>query len=314
MIETRANQLSIVVQGEVGPATELALSSYRTSAPEAQLILSTYEHCAQTVRTLQSRGFVDVLVINADPGALPPTVKSPTAGANNLNRMLVSTQAGLARADRELVLKVRSDAQIDPVRAMQRWSTEGDDQRLLFASRYTRHPFGINAYLFHVSDWITFGRLDKCRQYWAAPLMDPADATHFEHEPMPDRATATARRFRARLTQEQWICTHYAKSIGYDVPSRLAQRDPQLVQQYIDFLANECIVCDRESIGLSLAKHERAFHSLFQRIDCLSESEWQAFQFDSVSRKKSTAGMRFPTFAMRGVIARMFLLGKRLFS
>ncbi len=294
--------------------TNRALAFYRACAPEAQLILSTYKHSDPATWHLSAQGLVDALVLNEDPGPLPPTVKSATAGPNNLNRMLISTQSGLGIADRDFALKVRSDALIDPVRVMRRWEEEGDDHRLLFASRYTRHPFGINAYLFHVSDWITFGRLDRCRKYWSAPLMGYADATYFEHAPMLDDATATARRFRARMTQEQWICVHFARSLGYEVPSRLAQRTPRLVSQYIDFLAKECIVCDREGLGLVLHKHERSFNSAFQRIDCLSEADWADYKMNSHLKKRITAGRRIPAFAIRKFISRIFLLHKKLTS
>ncbi len=303
-----------MVQGEVGACTERALVSYRQRAPEAQIILSTYGHCAEHAQGLQAKGLLDVLVISEDPGALPSTVKSPTAGPNNLNRMLVSTQAGLARADRAFVLKIRSDALIDPMRVAHRWAAEGGGGRLLFASRYTRHPFGINGYLFHVSDWITFGRLDRCRHYWAAPLMEHADATVFESTPMTDKATATARRFRARMAQEQWICTHYAKSIGYTVPARIAHRNPLLVRQYVEFLAKECIICDRGTIGLELPKHERSFTSLFQKIDCLSESDWRNIQSTFFSNKRVSAGARLPAYVLRGAVSRLVLLRKRILS
>lgn len=309
-----ARQLSIVVQGELSDITGQALRVYRSRAPEAQLILSTYEDSVEIAHELQSKRMADEVVLNPDPGPLPPTVKSPTAGDNNLNRMLVTTQAGLAAASRAFTLKIRSDAIVDPRRVMNRWAAEGQDHRLLFASRYTRHPFGINGYLFHISDWLSFGKTEQSRWYWQAPLMDLGNATHFDHAPMPDEGTATARRFRARLSQEQWICTHYANSLGYTVPSRLAHRDPHLVQQYIRFLANECIVCDRETISLELIKHRRSFDSLFQRVDCLSESDWRGFQADRTLSRTTRAGWRRPFFEMRGLIALMVLARKYLAS
>jgi hypothetical protein len=310
----QARQLSIVVQGELKGATRQALWAYRSWVPQAELILSTYEHCAPAAHELRATGAVDELVLTEDPGALPPTVKSETAGDNNLNRMLATTQAGLAAAGRAFVLKVRSDALVDPRRVMARWAAEGEDHRLLFASRYTRHPFGINGYLFHVSDWMSFGRIQRSRRYWHAPLMDLGNAMHFEHAPMPNEGTATAQRFRARLSQEQWICTHYAKSLGYGVPSRLAQRDPHLIQQYIRFLAKECIVCDRETLGLELDKHQHSFKSLFQAIDCISESDWRDLCVDWTAGRKITAGWRRPFFELRGFISCMVLARKYLLS
>lgn len=307
-----ARQLSIVVQGELSDLSAQALRTYRSLAPQAQLIVSTYEHGAPFAHRLQRQGLADDVVLSPDPGPLPPTVKSPTAGENNLNRMLVTTQAGLAVASRALALKVRSDARVDPCRVMARWAAEGDDHRLLFASRYTRHPFGINGYLFHVSDWISFGRTERTRRYWQAPMMDLRSATHFEHAPMPAEGTAVARRFRARLSQEQWVCVHYAKSLGYSVPSRLAQRDPPLVQQYIRFLATECIVCDPETLGLELVKHRHSFTSLFQRIDCLSEGDWCRLRAGWAAAQTPAAGWRRPLFELRGPISRLVLARKHL--
>jgi hypothetical protein len=216
--------LAIVVQGQIGPGTAAALARYRAIMPKARIVVSAYEACAVPGQILREQGLLDELVIVADPGPLPSTVRSPTAGPNNLNRMLATTQAGLQRAGRPYVLKVRSDASVDPLSVVLRWRAEADENRLLFASRYTRHPFGINAYLFHPSDWITFGTLSRTWQYWGASPMGLEDATYFEHTPMQDQATATARRFRARLTQEQWLCTQYAAALGYPVPERLAQR------------------------------------------------------------------------------------------
>lgn len=305
-----ARQLSIVVQGEISDITRQSLRAYRSCVPEAQIILSTYDDCASAADELRDHGTVDKLVLSQDPGALPPTVMSDTAGDNNVNRMLVSTQAGLAASSRAFVLKVRSDAWVDPRRVMARWAAEGEPHRLLFASRYTRHPFGINGYLFHVSDWMSFGDAQRSRRYWKAPMMDLRDATYFEHVPMRGEGTATAKRFRARLSQEQWVCTHYAESLGYAVPGRLAQRDPHLVEQYIRFLARECIVCDPATLGLELSKHRRSFHSLFQRVDCLSESDWRDFHADWRFHRTSTAGWRHPFFKLRGLISSMTLAKK----
>src|SRR5205085_7688012 len=108
-----------------------------------------------------------------DPGPLPPTVNSATAGSNNVNRQLVSTQAGLAALRTPYALKLRSDARLGARAIVDLWddvrAQDPRPSRLAAAACYTRHPHGPNGYLFHVSDWVAFGETATLRAYWSAP-------------------------------------------------------------------------------------------------------------------------------------------------
>jgi len=273
----RSVDISVVVQGDFRPNTMQVLECVRATAPNAQVIFSSVSGGITAQQRSDANHLVSEWVITPDPGALPPTVVSPTAPLNNLNRMLVSTQGGLCSADRTYTLKVRSDAEIDVAKTTEIWDAgrmRCSAEPLLFASRYTRHPDGINGYLFHLSDWITFGRTEQVMSYWSAPQMSHADATWFLKEPHAIGTTATAKRFRARMSQEQWLATRYAGKRGYRVPTQLTGRSEGLVDSYRAFLAKECVIADHDQIGLKVPGHLWADASLFQRLDCLSHEDW----------------------------------------
>lgn len=254
----------------------------RKQMPEAEIVLSTFKD--QLVH-LESSGLtlvVDKLCVSDDPGAMPPTVRSPTAPPNNINRMIVSTQAGLNRATRPYALKLRSDAECFACRIVSGWERGlgSDDptftRKLAFASHFTRHPHGINGYTFHPSDWLTFGRTEQVRKYWDAPLFTQQEATWFDRQPLPDGLTATTRRFRSQFTQEQWLCVNYARRIGYATPAMAHDRRNEVILAYERFLANECVVLGVDNIGLWVPKQAWARMSSFQDLDCVSHADWMA--------------------------------------
>jgi hypothetical protein len=273
-----ASQIGIVVQGDLRAETMDCIAALRASFPGAQIVLSTFD-CQTTDAQFAgvARG-VDEVVISPDPGASPSTIYSATAPKNNVNRQIVSTMAGLRRLERPMALKVRSDAVITGRQMVDAWedqvAADGRQDRLVVPSIYTRHPLGINGYLFHVSDWATFGTTDALIDYWSAALMPGEQAVWFHWHDHSADATATGRRFRSRYTQEQWICTQYAQRHGYTVPACVYESTPELIASYERLLVERFLVLDTEAAGLSVPRHAAAARSLFQRIDCVSHADW----------------------------------------
>jgi hypothetical protein len=277
------SDIGIVVQGEVRPTTLAALRCARRLYPASQLLLSTYGTQRFEQERKELEALADLVLVNEDPGPLPPTVISPTAPANNVNRQIVSTAAGLSQLGSIFALKMRSDITferrgIDAV-WRQIYDETGIAERLAALSIYTRHPRGINGYLFHLSDWITFGRTSEVRRYWTVPLMETNDATWYERHRHGRLESPIARRFRARYTPEQWVCAPYAADAGFAVPNHLAERSRHLVHEYERFLAQRCVIIDCATIGADLPEHRHAFRSWFQRIDCVNHSDWRALHY-----------------------------------
>jgi hypothetical protein len=65
-------------------------------------------------------------------------------------------------------------------------------------------------------------------------------------------------------------------------------------------------------LGLILPKHQKSFSSLFQRIDCMDEADWEALRQALSKGQEPSAGWRAPAHAARELIAYRFLARKAL--
>lgn len=313
----RSEDVSVIIQGDGRPNTDRVVQRVYETAPDAEVIVATFKDAYTPDQRSAVEPWVDHWIETEDPGALPPTVRSNTAPENNLNRQIASTREGLRFASRPYILKLRSDALIDVAKVAAAWEegeTTSPADPILAASRYTRHPDGINGYLFHVSDWITFGRAERVRAFWKAPDMPIEEATWFTSNAHPWNATPTAKRFRARMSQEQWITTHYAKGLGFRVPTHLTDADDELRDAYRRFLATHCVIADPADIGLEVPKHVWAETSLFQRLDCISAADWRAMKKHVIHGRKRIEPVRLVARSLRHLIAAGILVRKRITS
>lgn len=309
------HELTLVVQGPWRKGSRALLRRLRQDLPEATIVWATAVQASPADPASDEWAMlVDRLVGVNDPGMLQPTVRSSTAPPNNLNRQLASTRAGLREVHTPYCCKLRSDADIDMPALMRQWreqaTRDGHEDRLAFAHLYTRHPEGINGYPFHVSDWICLGRSAQVERYWSAPGFPAHYADWFARHPHAPGTTATGARFLARYTQEQWICLHHARRLGYQTPEHLNDRRPAVLQDYRRYLARECMIVDAMSIGLRVPGHDKALTSWFQHLDCVSTEDWRRLR-DSDGRtsdnllRRTARGLRHPI--ARGVLLRRWL-------
>jgi hypothetical protein len=105
-----SSEISIVIQGRfiaegegsVDVAeTNHVVDTWRHLLPDAQIIVSTWEQ-PQHVSSA-----VDAIVISQDPGVTVP--KCAINLLNNVGRQILSTKAGLKKADRQFAIKTRTD-------------------------------------------------------------------------------------------------------------------------------------------------------------------------------------------------------------
>lgn len=171
----------MVVQGPVighpdgSPEEQLtyrALVSARTMWPQCELILSTWKG-AET-----SHLPCDHLVISDDPGGIPFNDGDLKNRINNINRQIVSTRQGLARATRRFAVKLRSDCRLLRSPDLGLLSTGQRHapscllrQRVITLNLYTRHPLR-RPVLCHLSDLFQIGLLADLRTIWSAPLVE----------------------------------------------------------------------------------------------------------------------------------------------
>ena len=105
-----SDEVSVVVQGAFDTDfTPYMLAKLRDVLPEAEIILSTWAH-----PRLDLARFCDAVCVSDDPGGQPVLLQRRRDGArrliwNNVDRQVVSTRAGLARATRPYAVKMRTD-------------------------------------------------------------------------------------------------------------------------------------------------------------------------------------------------------------
>ena len=274
--------ISIVMQGDIRNATIAAIKSVRKNMPGAYLILSTFHH----ENTELFSSLVDELVISPDPGVLPAFTIAENSEPSNINRQIVTSQAGLKRVKTPYTLKLRTDALIKSsiitniYKAIH--SIDPSNDRLIVSNFYTRHPSGLSCYQFHISDWFIFGSTTKVAMFWDTPLMSLEDAKWFENHTHISGSSLSATRFRARLTPEQYITTAFASKLGYKIPSFLNERNKELVLEYQRFLGKEFVVVGCQESGVELPKYSHLGNSLYLRLDCVSFRDWfEFFQYSS---------------------------------
>lgn len=158
MIESK--DITVIVQGQVkAKITHKCLKSIRKYLPDSEIILSTWEGT-------DTNGLdFDKLVLSKDPGAKKHDFIHNSY--NNVNRQLVSTQAGLNVAKRQYCLKLRTDALLKNDHFINYWDKfkkRNSDyslfqNRIMISSSYTREASNETGYPlpFHPSDFWWFG-------------------------------------------------------------------------------------------------------------------------------------------------------------
>lgn len=209
----KSDEVSVVVQGPVVGAqgrnrferlTQQSLAAVRKVLPGAELIFSTWSDAP-----LEGLDF-DVLVESADPGATQ--FSSSPRLLNNVNRQIVSTQAGLDRVTRPYVLKLRSDIELRGdgfLRYFDRFPERSDDwsvfeRRVVTCTIYSRNPRRVFPFPFHPSDWVHFGLKTDIDRLWGVPLApEPETSQWFATRPRPAPDVVPMGDFR--YTPEQYI-------------------------------------------------------------------------------------------------------------
>lgn len=246
----------------------------RKVLPGARVILSTWAGAE-----LPPGLALDALVESDDPGALAP-LKLDDHKANNVNRQLRSTRAGLEAVDTPYAAKLRTDAFLEHAGFIDYYREQtvldGGHQRLLASSFFTLDPTMFERLPYHLGDWFQFGPTPLLRAYWAAPPMSSRDARQYEHQAHPPGSTVLERRFRARFAVEQHLCLHFAHARGYAVPRFLNDVSDAVLSDYQRFLAHEVMLLDPWQIGLRFDKYGWVGNSPFQRLNNLMHLDWLA--------------------------------------
>jgi hypothetical protein len=203
---------TFVVQGAISAraphTTRACTHSIRTHFPGSRVVLSTWE--GEDLAGLD----YDELVLSVDPGATHDTclAESPYGRPNSVNRMIVSTNAGLQGSRTPWSVRVRSDfvftaptllvldrAMRDRLPAADpRWQVFTD--RILCPNLYSIDTFK-QPLAYHPSDMLHVGRTADLRRLWDAPLMTSGQLAYCRDNDLDGHEYRLAMQF----TPEQWI-------------------------------------------------------------------------------------------------------------
>lgn len=275
----KTSDITLVFQGVFKPyvtrdhenfARNIALT--RKALPGARIILSTWKGVE-----LPPGLKVDAVVESSDPGGLAP-LKLDDSKANNANRQLVTTQAGLAAVTTPYAAKLRTDCFLEHAGFLDYYceqrALEGGRERLLASSFFTLDPALFERLPYHLSDWFHFGPTQLVRDYWAAAPMSMDEAQYHETHPHAPGSSVFERKFRARYAVEQHICLAFAARLGYTCPRFLNDVSDAVLADYRRFLGQELMLLDPWQIGLRFEKYGWVGTSPFQRLNNLMHLDW----------------------------------------
>ena len=184
-----SEEISVVVQGPVNRKyTYQSLKSIRKYLPNAEIILSTWENSDITFLD----GLFDTVVFNKDPN----TVLPKGVFCHNVNRMVVSTNEGIKKANRKYILKIRSDIVLDNLNFLlifDKFNVRSDEYKLfehkilastLFSKIYSRFNKKRKYVPFHISDWWFFGLASDIKNFLlSSELVDePYFSNYFKED------------------------------------------------------------------------------------------------------------------------------------
>ena len=271
------HSISVVLQGPVigtphVPAeqqlTRRCAASIRRIFPAAEIVLSTWR--GADVTGIEH----DVLVESDDPG----TVRTLAEKSVNLNRLLVSSRAGIERATRPYVLKSRTDIELlgdgflrHPPRYPARAETGRIfSERLITWSWLTKVPQRSTVGLYHLSDMLTFGPREDVLSLWSVPLYTRSEA-ELADDRRRSQDPADTEVPLASYTSEQYLwLTRARASRAIRLPK---QPDAEAIETAEQLLANNFIVLDPQQFQAQWKGGERLTRAAW--VETYSYAEWQ---------------------------------------
>ena len=264
-----SRNISVVVQGPVVGAddpkprrrlTQQCLASIRKTLPEAEIVLSTWQ--GMPAEDLD----YDVLVESDDPGAI--LCDDFHQVYNNINRQIISTRSGVAKATRPYCFKIRSDLLIHSDEflrhwdryPLRQWGYKFAAQRMLASAIYSRQYAGESGrttrLAFHPGDFMFFGFTDDLANLFDIPLAEePQTSRWFETHKRDDAVYDCYPHAHCRFFPEQHLWFNYVrKFIDISWRDRLDLSNPALAHDLPSQL-NNLVMLDQSQWGFELPKY-----------------------------------------------------------
>ncbi|WP_172419158.1 WavE lipopolysaccharide synthesis family protein [Pseudomonas nitroreducens] len=242
-----SSQLTVLLQGPLCEGdvdiAGRAIASIRAHLPRAQIVLSTTDMGP----TPEHAGMVAV----ADGSA--SRFDDVNGNANNVNKLISTMVNGLALAEREYCLKLRTDhvVQGDRILALLGNAPKAKlfGERVSVSNLFLRNPTRLS-YLFHLTDTLQFGRTDDLRKLWSIGELQ-ADFVYLKHGPRINPIGNFQGYTSFRLLPEQAIFLRFAQSNGLDLDlPHISYTSFALFSAWEDLLVDNFDVHDWHSLAI----------------------------------------------------------------
>jgi hypothetical protein len=270
-MKIQGSEISVVIQGPVtAPAqTRAWVAGLRELLPGCEILLSN-----QMAADQDGCG-ADAVITSQDPGGVP---HREGWVPNNVNRQIVSTQAGLAAASRPYAVKLRSDQTLTHTGFLERFACHPRPSNCLFerpvlaSTIYSINPRRWMPLPFHPGDMFHFGLREDLLALWGVPLAPEPETTRwFESRPLPEGLPLPWSFMR--FAPEQWLWLSFLR-MHQEVECRdafdIARGNLELSESS---LARNLILAAPASLGLHLG--DRHPYAVFLP-GCYTEGEWRS--------------------------------------
>ena len=215
----RMENLSFVIQGPFFNnnefTTESCASTIRRLFPKSNIIFSTWAEP-------ECKKFWDLLILNKDPGPGGKYYLDQRDALDNVNRQIVSSANGLAQAQTEYSIKIRSDVYFKSsalLHLLEDGKTEPSEYTfssnyLITASNLSCNPLTKNTMLFHPCDWFVAGKTSDLIHYFDIPL---APKEYFNYHRIDHLPPIFQHPIASRYASEQYILTSVIKKSNIKV-------------------------------------------------------------------------------------------------
>ena len=256
-----SSDISVVIQGAFSDATALLIKSLRTTLPDSEIILSTWE----------SENFdaslVDKVIRSKDPGATFATVDCTRPF--NLNRQIISSKNGIDIATKKYVLKCRSDLYFESDNFLKCWDKFPKTQeefrvfkhKVIIPSLYTieAESNGKVSHFtpFHISDWCCFGLKEDIQLLFDIPVINQEEFSHYflYNKKIKDYPILWLNHRLWQFPPEQYFGLALAKKKFPNITMSNTLDNEKISYEFnCKFLVNNFIVLDNEDYGFYLNK------------------------------------------------------------
>lgn len=264
--------ISVIVQGPINKKeTPKCLKSIRKFLPGAEIILSTWN--GEDLTGLD----YDILVLNDAPEAVLIEKRPNKAIYNNMNRQLLSIQAGLKKANRKYAMKLRSDLILTSDKFLTYFDKFQErisdyhlfERKVLISALFTRYNLKLwketesTNTPFHISDWYMFGlREDLNTYFFNTPLVkEPEFTNYFKLEENKTRKSPYKGMADFKFAPEQYFGYEcFARNFNDIYMKDCADYNNKLMEQSRKCIVNNFIVLEFKQSGICLNKYYCSKH------------------------------------------------------